>query len=629
MKKQIVATVLAMAASAALAKAQYQWTGAVSSDFADAGNWLVNEGGAWVATETPPQNVYGEDTVIFDGDAEACPHQPEISTDYMIRDLFFRTSGWTIGGTGSLRLNHCFGGTDYRVGGVQRPNITIAVTDSSTSGTNTIAVAFKVTYGYTFDVAEGATVAITGVTSVDNGPGNNLGSNAKHSRKQGAGTLYLGGVGTADRISDKYVDVAAGTLALGRVNDSGDGVACMGGNLHVNGTGRVIFEAANQVADDKANWWMLADEGTIDFGGYKQVLGKIALGVRADVAKSPTAWHGEILNASKMYVGTANSGSSAYGNLLVTKENPETMRITNGLMSECGRYNGIGGNSMWFYVADNPDLDVELSIEGSIYEGRTGNLGVPVIFTGADPVDSESRGAVALSCINGSAGQYARVHVRTTVYVNETVDGLSSLGNPREVNVSKAGCLRGDGLVKIATAKNQDPDLDIYGELAPGSLANPSATLTFDRTATNYSLDWTMHTNAVFRLEADRAGALPSVEQKQGKFILEHPATIRAALEAANAALEEGAVPVDVDAALAGIVAPKIVVSGKNAPAAGTHRVLSVTGTLSGEFAPEVELDFPKSSSYTVTPIYSKSADGKTAYVDLKVRKNGMVLLVM
>lgn len=239
------------------------------------------------------------------------------------------------------------------------------------------------------------------------------------------------------------------------------------------------------------------------------------------------------------------------------------MRITNGLMSECGRYNGIGGNSMWFYVADNPDLDVELSIEGSIYAGRTGNLGVPVIFTGAEPIDSESRGVIALSCLNGSAGQYARVHMRTTVYVNKTSDGTSSLGNPREVNVSKTGSLRGDGLVKIFSGSGEATALNIYGELAPGSVVNPSATLTFDRTATNYSMDWTMHTNAVFRLEADADGQLPAV-----------------------------------------------------------------AGTLSGEFAPEVELDFPKSKSYKVTPIYSKSADGKTAYLDLKVSKDGLVVVV-
>ena len=75
-------------------------------------------------------------------------------------------------------------------------------------------------------------------------------------------------------------------------------------------------------------------------------------------------------------------------------------------------------------------------------------------------------------------------------------------------------------------------------------------------------------------------------------------------------------------------VAPKIVVSGAYAPAQGRHRVLTVTGALDEQFAPKVVMDFPKSSQYTIEPIYSQSPDGKTFYVDLRVGRIGMAIIV-
>lgn len=634
--KRIVLAVVALSVFASFA-GSYKWTGAVSSDFADAGNWLVQSGDEWVATETPPANEYGVDTVVFDGDAETCPNQPVISTDYTIRDLKFLTSGWTISGEGSLRLNHCFGGNDYWVNGVQRSNITYAVIDSSGDGTNTISVAFHVTFGYTYNISGGGVLSVLGQIMCDQGPGGNLGSGAKHSLKIGDGTLTIAGIGAASKLSEAYMSVTAGTLELGRTSDGATGVAALSGPLHIGGTGKVVFLADNQIVDTgngkKKDNLFLSDDGRVDFAGHSQKFSIIECGANMSEAMD---WTGEILNSGNVSIGTSNSGSSSWGHFTVNADVSTPVILESGLTTQCGRYNGTGGNALWFYVADNPDLDAELILEGSVFPNRTGNLGVPVHFIGST-TSGGSFGAIVLGCVNGSSGQYARVFVETTVFVNANTDGTSSLGEPRELTVTKTGVLRGDGIVSINTARNSNPVFDVYGALAPGTITNRTGTLALTRGQTNVQLPVTMHTNSVLRIEADTKGVCPKVVQATGTFALQTAESVRAALvaqnaaiEEANAALEEGETPaalIDIEAAMVGVASPKIVMAGANAPARGRHRVLSVTGTLSGAFAPDVELTgFPHADSYSAKILYT--TEGGVTHVDVRVDKPGLAIVV-
>ncbi len=588
----------------ALSAVEYLWTGAVSSDFTDAANWLVASGGSWAVTATPPANTYGVDTVVFDGDAATCPNMPVLDTEYFLRKIEFRTSGWTISGEGRICLNHRFGGNDYHVDGVQHGNINgPSLVDSSESGRNEIACAFRVAFGYEIDVAAGGTLAITGLTTCDNGPGNNLGSAQKHSLKVGDGTLLLGGVGSTGKFTEKYMEVTAGTLQLGRTSDGTAGVAALQGVLRVRGTGKVVYLADNQVTDDKANYWTLGGNGTIDFNGHAQALGKIACGVAVGDVTVGGDWTGEILNSANLRVGTGNSGSSTWGNFLVTKEISQPVVLETGMDTHCGRYNGTGGNALWYYIADNPDLDAELIIQGAVFPGRTGNLGVPVHFTGSTPSDG-SHGAVLLECENGSGGEWARVFIETTVYVNTNANETSSLGEPRELTVTDTGVLRGNGVVKIQT-KGGTPVFNIYGSLAPGS-TNNVGTLQLTRTATNRALTTTMHTNSVFRVAVGEAGALPSVNQDTGMFVL----------SAATAATTDPDTGDEIPAA-PGVT---LRITGDRPPAEGvTHRLLTAS-TLTGRFD-EVVVDFPGAKGYHYEVLYG------TNYVDFRCSKIGTIVL--
>ena len=587
-----------------LSAVEYKWTGAVSSDFTDAANWLVESGGAWVQTATPPTNEYGVDTVVFEGDAATCPNMPVLDIEYFLRKIEFRTSGWTISGTGRICLNHRYGGNDYRVDGVQHGNINgPSLVDSSGSGTNEIATDFRVAYGYEIDVAEGGTLAITGLTTCDNGPGNNLGSAQKHSLKTGDGTLLLGGVGSTGKFTEKYMEVTAGTLQLGRTSDGTTGVAALAGTLHVRGTGKVVYLADNQVTDNK-DWWMLGGNGTIDFNGHAQTLAQIACGVAANTATVGGDWTGAVLNSEKVRVGTANSGSSSYGHFLVNTAISQPVVLESGIDTNCGRYNGTGGNALWYYIGDNPNLDAELIIGGTVFPGRTGNNGVPIHFTASTPSDG-SYGAVLLECVNGSGGQYARAFIETTVYVNDNGAETSSLGQPRELTVTETGVLRGNGVVAIDTGKSAVPKFDIYGTLAPGS-TNNVGTLRFTRSATNVGLTTTMHTNSVFRVVADETGTLPSVNQDTGTFVL----------EAATAATTDPDTGDEIPAA-PGVT---LRITGATPPAEGvTHRILTAP-TLTGKFD-EVEVDFPGAKGYHYEVIYGAN------YVDFRCSRIGTVVL--
>lgn len=216
MKLRFAALLGALFAVAAQA-ATYTWTGAVSTDFADAGNWLV--GG--VVPATPPANNDGDagDTVILP--ATVTGNQPVLSANWNLRELRFDGSGWTF----------ATGAYTNKVGRYGNGVVCTYGSGSSTFSGNLQLGSIDPT-GPGWDIADGGTLRINGT----------IGRYAQTSgngaiRKRGGGTLELN-TGTsllnALRVEDGLVVNVAGAGGLDS-SAANRGLTINGGTYDMNG----------------------------------------------------------------------------------------------------------------------------------------------------------------------------------------------------------------------------------------------------------------------------------------------------------------------------------------------------------------------------------------------------------
>jgi len=94
---------------------EHAWSGAQGTAWADGGNW--SEG-------APPD---ASSTAVFDASA---PHQPALGRDAAVRRLEFRSTGWTVGGTGTLTVYE--GGADSAGDGANTVTAPVALGADST-----------------------------------------------------------------------------------------------------------------------------------------------------------------------------------------------------------------------------------------------------------------------------------------------------------------------------------------------------------------------------------------------------------------------------------------------------------------------------------------------------------------
>lgn len=147
--------------------ANYVWTGAAGTDFADAANWLV-EGSV---PSVPPANNDSTDLIVLPATVTA--NQPVLTADQDVRGLTIEGAGWTL----------TTGDWTFRVG----PH-NIGVTTTYTNGTSTIDGNLRVG---TIDTARTCwNVAGGGVLRI-NGTIGRYGSGGGATRKEGNGTLEL------------------------------------------------------------------------------------------------------------------------------------------------------------------------------------------------------------------------------------------------------------------------------------------------------------------------------------------------------------------------------------------------------------------------------------------------------
>lgn len=621
--KTVIVLSAVLATSAALG-ANYKWTGAVSSDFADAGNWLKDEGGAWVATETPPANEYNTDDIYFDGVAAECPNMPVLSTRWKLHRVYFLTGGWTIsattvdGATGDLQLVKGYGGTggtgDYR--GVVDDTAIFA--DNTDGLVNEISCRLYQPAGLRVSVAEGAKLVLSGKIDIVSGD-SGLGSQSQRMGFFGGGDLVIAGSVSNAKLA-RYLEMSSGRLYL--ANTSGRAVQ---GNLDVKG-GQVIVQGDDQFGEGSL---FLSGDASIDFGGYKFAPGgDFFFGGKYN--GTPLAWTGSISGTENIRTTSNDKG------IVVTPLSKQVILID---------FPGPAGwkknsDNRKIRVGDIPGVDEELVLNGPLFNNTKGNYGGSVYFNGWEDDGTTTYGSVSLNAATGFGGIYTRAFVSTTLYVNGTTEGTSALGNPLTIKVNPStGVLRGDGVVTpYAGDAEKAPAVNVYGTLAPGSVANPSGTLAFQRSGTKVDIMVTMYTNSIFRVEADESGACPKVVQNDGTLTLQTAESVRAALEAqnaaiaeANAALEEGDTPaelIDIEAAMVGVASPKIVIGGDYAPSHGWHRVLTVKGTLVGSFGGVEAEGFPYADRYTTAMrTVVDEATGET-HIEIKAAKSGMAVLL-
>ncbi len=603
MKNLFFAAVLGLPVLASVAD-EYQWTGAVGSDFENPGNWLVKSGDVWIATATPPRNGYGLDDIVFDG--EPGSNMPVLGSDYTVRRVFFRSGGWTLDtGDYTLEVSHGYGGT-RPVTGLGTLYDEFGIEDSSGSGVqNTIYGTIKTVPGLKMKVDEGGILRVDAVLTTSRG---SYGSAQQQFGFFGEGTLILGGDVTnfvnGDGSFQRFI-MEGGTLRLAKT--SGFAVS-----HPVLSSGLVIMDADNQIPGTygKSNGgpWYLSGNTVVDINHTTQKFRTLALGAKPGSKGTGVAWTGSVLHTENLHFG---DGANMDVELIVHPTVAAPVHLDGGLKDACGRWSGKTN----FRVSDIPGEPVELILDGPFADGRTGgNDGHNIYFEGNSThydetdTDETTYGAIALNANTTAKSQYFSTYVRTTLFVNGDAATGTSLPVGGVLNVEAPhGALRGHGRVMMSTANKQsNRTIDIYGTLAPGSVEQPAGTLTLDRSDTNYTIATILHTNSVFQIMVAPDGSCPQVVQAVGTFQIDGPVA---------AVMEED---VEVSPAAPGAT---LLISGDVPPAEGvTHRLLTSNGTLAGTFD-NVVVDFPDANGYNIQVRYG------TNTIDLRVSKIGTIFL--
>lgn len=468
-----------------LSATEYLWTGAVDSDFANPGNWLVADGDAWAATATAPRNGYGLDDIVFDG--EPGSNMPVLGSDYTVRRVFFRSGGWTLDtGSYTLEVSHGYGGTrPLDAGGNLYDEF--GLEDSSGSGVqNTVLGTVKTVPGLKMKVDEGGILRVDAFITTSRG----YGSAQQQFGFFGEGILILGG-DVANFVngngSFQRFNMEGGTLRLAKTSGSAISHLAMS-------SGTLYCDADNQIVSTygKSNPapWYLSGNATVDINHTTQGFRTLALGAKPGSKGTGVAWTGGLLHTENLKFG---DGANTDVELIVHPTVGAPVHLDGGLKDACSRYNG----KTHFRVSDMPDESVELVLDGPFADGRTGgNDGHNIYFEGntthydATGADETTYGAIALNANTTAKSQYFSTYVRTTLFVNgDPATGTSlPIGGVLKVE-APTGVLRGHGRVKMSTANKQsNRTIDIYGTLAPGSIEQPAGTLTLDRSDTNFTI---------------------------------------------------------------------------------------------------------------------------------------------
>jgi len=194
------------------------WTGTASTNWEAAANWSAD----WSPGPTS--------TVVFDSPSA---HQPALVVGDAVGGLDFRTSGWTLGGSSTLRLGP-------------------AGVASAGPQPNTIAADLLATADAQWTVAAANTLSVTGT----------LGLGGHTLVKDGAGTLAVSG--PQNHAAGSVLEVRAGTVGL----DSDAGAAGTNLTLRVEG-GAVRLGAAQHLAAIDID---TAAGGTIDLTTHNLIL---------------------------------------------------------------------------------------------------------------------------------------------------------------------------------------------------------------------------------------------------------------------------------------------------------------------------------------------------------------------
>jgi hypothetical protein len=481
--------------------AQYKWTGAASTDFATAGNWLVDAAGTWVATATPPANTYGADTIVFEGAPTA--NMPVLGADWKLHSIQFRSAGWTLD-TGAFTLELVQYYVNYYLGVPKA----VAVT-SEGEGQNTILGTLWFNGGGYVTAADGSTLSHVGI--ITNSTDGGLSGTTKQLGFGGQGTLRLGG-GSTNPGQDRF-NMEGGTLLL----EKSSGLAI--GQLRAT-HGLVKLMGANQIPS--AVTWCLSGDASIDFNGYAQSVNTIGIGSSPDSITVGAPWSGTLKSTQTLQIGNYNNNSNL-GSLTVNSNVTHPVVFEGGLDSLNGRYSGTGCSLR----IGNSTNDVDLVVDGPLLAGNTGNNATTLKILGATADGVFSVGTMALTQSTDWGGTYAKLYLSAHLLANAQ-DG-SSIGLPSVVEVQAPyGVLGGHGLVRTATGT----PVSVFGTLCPGSPTQPSGILTIGQSSANVSV--VLQTNSTYRVAVAADGSCPQL-QLNGPLTINADVTLRVSGDAAPA----------------------------------------------------------------------------------------------
>ena len=404
-----------------------------------------------------------------------------------IRNLYFTTGGWTVGGTDLTISWANAGGRALSVSG-GAVTISAAVHATTTSALTSV-----------WEVADGATLVITGAI-------NNGSSGATAIPKIGDGVMRIAGstANVANTAANSAWQVKAGVLELDRT-----GTAAMRATYHgISGTGTTrLLQNAQFIGNDgtTANSQVYIGEAdTLDLNGHDQTLQTVRLASTITSGSGNSAiagGGGTVQTAAGTLTLTATGGAIRYDGDGSAGTN------TTGIVSGNVNFSSTGGKTI---AVNNGQAAIDLSISANLSASTVGTFGFAKGTVGLG-----TSGTIALSGVNTisnaiSISDAVRVLVNTggnlgttstttdavavtaaatlggnggAVYGNVSVSGHVAPGSVNASGVSTVGTLTaGHALqaVSVAFGSGSTFDADVSGSLA--DLLNVIGTLSFDGT---------------------------------------------------------------------------------------------------------------------------------------------------
>ena len=300
--------------------AELTWTGAQGG--ANGINWNKNKN--WNPSANAPTT---SDTAVFAGSLTT--NHPTVNAASSIQGVAFRSAGWTIGSGSTLTV-----GVD-------------GISNTATTGTNTVNAAIALGISQTWTVDTGGTLATAGVIS-----------GAYSLTKAGGGTLILSGANTYGG----GTILSSGTLQLGGANNrlsTSGAITVNGGTLNLGGFTQTTSGAVKITGG-------LVTSGTVTKTGANYDLqgGSVSAILAGGVGLDKTTGATATLTGTQAYTGaTKVSGGTLFVNgSIASSSGVEVM--SGATLGGSGTVSNISGAGM-VGPGNSPGILTSTSVDGS------------------------------------------------------------------------------------------------------------------------------------------------------------------------------------------------------------------------------------------------------------------------